>query len=584
MNIFIVSITCVIYAQRMYFEGEQIPVLINSMISESTLLPYDYYDLDICKPESTENFGSMILGTLTQQSSFKLFMNYELVDEIVCFKNFTQIEQNNLKWFIDHDYRVNMLIDDLPIIFRDNLNNQIIGAFLGIRDFNQYSFYNHYNFKVEIYNTSKSVINQTFSINQITVELEQKCENITKIDFVRNCSINQMMKITYSVQYIMSNSSNRWQAYLNIVFDSNQKWWSISITFIITAIIAWFIRFIIRRDVMKFKALSQNENDGLNAQKSWQLISRDVFRPPSGILFLSILIGTGIQFTMMTISIFFFSSIGSLYSIHTTNLITNFIVVYVFTGILNGYYSSKFYKYFKGEYLLLCTLGSNLAFPILIIFIFRIQYIALMFEGSSSGLDFKSGITLIALYLGIQTPLNLIGSFIGFKSESSKTTCKFGLIPQQIIQQPFYLHYFFICLIGGLICFISVGLEISQTMQLIWKNSYYEFFVSQFFTAILLIIISAEVSIITVYLLIQNQNHRWQWKAFFVPFTSGVYLFIYSIQYYLDSLQFTRFSTILYYFSTMYMASLCLGLICGTVGFLASHIFVQKIYSMIKLS
>lgn len=35
------------------------------MISESTLLPYDYYDLDICKPESTENFGSMILGTLT---------------------------------------------------------------------------------------------------------------------------------------------------------------------------------------------------------------------------------------------------------------------------------------------------------------------------------------------------------------------------------------------------------------------------------------------------------------------------------------------------------------------------------------
>lgn len=33
----------------------------------------------------------------------------------------------------------------------------------------------------------------------------------------------------------------------------------------------------------------------------------------------------------------------------------------------------------------------------------------------------------------------------------------------------------------------------------------------------------------------------------------------------------------------MYMASLCLGLICGTVGFLASHIFVKNIYSMIKL-
>lgn len=31
------------------------------------------------------------------------------------------------------------------------------------------------------------------------------------------------------------------------------------------------------------------------------------------------------------------------------------------------------------------------------------------------------------------------------------------------------------------------------------------------------------------------------------------------------------------------MASICLGLICGTVGFLASYIFVSKIYTMIKL-
>lgn len=100
---------------------------------------------------------------------------------------------------------------------------------------------------------------------------------------------------------------------------------------------------------------------------------------------------------MMTISIFFFSSIGFLYSAHTGNLATVVIVVYVFTGSLNGYYSSKFYKYFKGEYWLLCTLGSNLAFPIMALFIFGIENIALMFEESSNGLDFKSGVTFIAL-------------------------------------------------------------------------------------------------------------------------------------------------------------------------------------------
>lgn len=62
MNFLILSMICVIYSfdlpgiqQKMYSEGEQIAVLINEMTSDSTQLPYDYYDLDICKPESTDN-------------------------------------------------------------------------------------------------------------------------------------------------------------------------------------------------------------------------------------------------------------------------------------------------------------------------------------------------------------------------------------------------------------------------------------------------------------------------------------------------------------------------------------------------
>lgn len=45
----------------------------------------------------------------------------------------------------------------------------------------------------------------------------------------------------------------------------------------------------------------------------WKQVSRDVFRPPSGILFLSIIIGTGIQLTIMALAVLFFSSIGFLY-------------------------------------------------------------------------------------------------------------------------------------------------------------------------------------------------------------------------------------------------------------------------------
>lgn len=33
----------------------------------------------------------------------------------------------------------------------------------------------------------------------------------------------------------------------------------------------------------------------------------------------------------------------------------------------------------------------------------------------------------------------------------------------------------------------------------------------------------------------------------------------------------------------MYLASLTLGIVCGTIGFLSSYVFVKKIYSMVKI-
>jgi hypothetical protein len=46
----------------------------------------------------------------------------------------------------------------------------------------------------------------------------------------------------------------------------------------------------------------------------------------------------------------------------------------------------------------------------------------------------------------------------------------------------------------------SVGIEFGFIMMLIWRHSFYYFFVSLFFSLVLLCIISGEVSIIVTYL------------------------------------------------------------------------------------
>ena len=65
--------------------------------------------------------------------------------------------------------------------------------------------------------------------------------------------------------------------------------------------------------------------------------------------------------------------------------------------------------------------------------------------------------------------------------------------------------------------------------------------------------------------------------------STAIYIFGYAIFYWFTQLQMTRFSSTILYFG--YMASICsaIFLICGSIGFLATWLFVRKIYSLIKI-
>lgn len=65
------------------------------------------------------------------------------------------------------------------------------------------------------------------------------------------------------------------------------------------------------------------------------------------------------------------------------------------------------------------------------------------------------------------------------------------------------------------------------------------------------------------------------------PAFSAVYIFLYAV-FYFTQLDIVRFSSSFLYFGLMGIACFTLFLFCGTVGFLASFIFVRKIYALIK--
>jgi transmembrane 9 superfamily protein 2/4 len=117
-----------------------------------------------------------------------------------------------------------------------------------------------------------------------------------------------------------------------------------------------------------------------------------------------------------------------------------------------------------------------------------------------------------------------------------------------------------------------------------WHHTlFYYFFGFLFLCFIVLMVTSAEVSILMSYILLCREDYRWWWLSFAVAGSSGVYLFLYSVLYFLVELSLTRFSSVVLYLGYMLVMSIGYSLITGTIGFLATFYFIRLIYSLIKV-
>ena len=190
-----------------------------------------------------------------------------------------------------------------------------------------------------------------------------------------------------------------------------------------------------------------------------------------------------------------------------------------------------------------------------------------------------------------------------------------------------------VCLLSGLLPFGSIFIETYFVFTSFWNYKFY--YVYGFMLAVfgIMCVVVACVTIVATYLLLNAEDHRWQWHAFFAGASPALYVFVYSIYYFLfrteyvlvydarcsasdglgsalrtfytDSaislcvyllhpssfppslrlLQLNRMSGLLqtlYFFGYTVVGCWALGIITGTVGVFAASAFVRAIFSGIK--
>ncbi len=607
-----------------YHENGEVVMYTASVNSKKTQVPFEFYDLPTCpqpltyalrKTRIRKNLGIRLQGVEQKPAPFVMKVKQNHGCKGLCVVATGSKELRWMHQLIERQYRVHLTFDQLPVLVRiRELNYAARGYPIGFkapsstgREGYEYYIYNH--FTVNYREDASGIRITGFDVHPVSfahqIDVDgtyfPTCDETGASEVVNDPStclalrtgpMGEDLKIPYSyeVKWLASDLgwADRWDVYLIGAPDENAHYLalisSLMILLLIYGGIASIVIRTLRKDIASCNDTQAPEKD--QAETGWKLVRGDVFRPPQfSPMLLSVLVGTGSQLGVATLSCVISATIKLFNPMEKGVTLTAILITYVLCGTFGGYISARIFKF--------CDANDDKAawkqnavytatgLPGALMAMFIIVNIFLSFVGASNTVSFSTITILFALWLCVSTPLVFVGSFLGFRSEKLSVPSKKHPIARVIPTVPWYAAPPFSILLGGILPFGVVYSELVFIMSSLWLHQFY--YVMGFFLAVLIILAAAcaEVAIVMCYLQLCNEDHRWWWKSFCNCASAGLYLFVYSLWFLNTPLGLADSLSVMIYLTYMLIISVCFGLFCGSVGFVVTFLFNKTIYSAI---
>ncbi|KAG2580603.1 hypothetical protein PVAP13_6NG358600 [Panicum virgatum] len=587
-----------------FHKKDPLLVKVNKLTSTKTQLPYSYYSLPFCKPDtivdSAENLGEVLRGDRIENSPYVFEMREPKMCQIVCRASIDDKQAKELKEKIGDEYRVNMILDNLPLVVpiawqdRDAVVYQG-GYHVGVKG--QYAVKYHKDettelsrivgFEVKPFSINHQFEGQWNDKNTRLITCDPHASKlVTNSDTPQEVEAGKEIIFTYDVGFEESDVkwASRWDTYL-LMTDDQIHWFSIvnslMIVLFLSGMVAMIMLRTLYRDISRYNQLETEEE--AQEETGWKLVHGDVFRPPVNSDLLCVCVGTGVQFFGMLLVTMIFAVLGFLSPSNRGGLMTAMLLTWVLMGLFAGYASSRFYKMFKGSEWKSITLKTAFLFPGIAFGIFFILNALIWGEKSSGAVPFTTMFALVLLWFGISVPLVFVGSYLGFKQPAIEAPVKTNKIPRQVPEQAWYMNPAFTILIGGILPFGAVFIELFFILTSIWLHQFYYIFGFLFLVFIILIITCAEITIVLCYFQLCSEDYNWWWRSYLTSGSSAIYLFLYAGFYFFTKLQITKLVSGILYFGYMLLASFAFCVLTGTIGFCACFWFTRLIYSSVKI-
>lgn len=642
--------------EQEYRKDQEIPMMVQYVESQRYIVPYEYNKLSAC-----QSFPSVSNGQAQgQRAPYQISVLEDKGCTSVCKVRLSTKDLSWMRKLVDGNYRIHYTLDKLPVNIVNE--NKVIGHQIGypvgfkappefMSQYEAYYLYNHLRFTI-LYSRSPESENNNYRVvgfhvypvsinhkekkvdegdstsknpNEIRLSTCSSGESIINIPSyfqplkLLNETNDDGLDIHYSYEVKWKESfelkwSNRWDVYTAASPSCRVQLKSIINSVMIVVFLAIGISVTMLRklktDLINDDSLgnetSDPESQPLLIQKSqekWKLLHGDVFRPPEHHTeLLCVTVGTGLQICSAVYMTLFFIFLGFVNPKKQRDMCKIFIILFVGSGIVNGYVSSRLYKYFNirhnsnrhnglqrsekeqwGRF----TLMTSSFFPAIFSLLVSILNIFLNIAGAANAISLWKIPTYFIMWTIGTAPFGIVGIYLGARSPRLQ-------VPTKIIytsterpippKTPSYTQIENSMILGGAMPFICISIEYFFIMSALWLGQIY--YTSSFllFHIVILTLVCGQSAIILNYLLLSAENHKWWWRSFANTASSGVYLLIYGIWFFLKKMHWDGdMLSIIIYLLEMFMINLVFGLACGSIGFVSCFLFNKIIFGALRV-
>ncbi|KAI6701722.1 hypothetical protein NL676_016046 [Syzygium grande] len=534
---------------------------------------YNYYSLPFCRAPGNPahkwgGLGEVLGGNELIDSQIEIKFRKNVEKGVICPLELDEGKVKQFKDAIENSYWFEFFMDDLPL-----------WGFVGElhpdknSDNNKHVLYTHKSISVK------------YNKNQI-IHASLLPENPKPLE------VGRTYDMTYSVKWEQTHVSfaRRFDVYLDYPFFEHQiHWFSIFNSFMMVIFLTGLVSMILMRTLRNDYAKYAREDDDLETlerdvseESGWKLVHGDVFRPPRNLVLLSAVVGTGAQLALLVLLVILLAIVGMLY-VGRGAIVTTFILCYAFTSFISGYVSGGMYSRHGGKSWIKSMILTASLFPFMCFGIGFILNTIAIFYGSLAAIPFGTMVVVFVIWAFISFPLALLGTVVGRNwSGAPNNPCRVKTIPRPIPEKKWYLTPSVVSMMGGLLPFGSIFIEMYFVFTSFWNYKVYYVYGFMLLVFLILIIVTVCVTIVGTYFLLNAENYHWQWTSFFSAASTAVYVYLYSIYYYHVKTKMSGFFQTSFYFGYTLMFCLGLGILCGAVGYLGSNLFVRRIYRNIK--